>query len=82
MLRKQVVVYANIYAILKRKGELEMWRRPGRKRLAMDLPEWMHEEIKIRAKIRNISITEWILRACYARKKSEGIDISKFSPKE
>lgn len=45
--------------------------RPGRKRLAVDIPLDMHSEIGFCAKERNITITKWILRACYARLKQE-----------
>jgi hypothetical protein len=45
--------------------------RPGRKRLSVDLPQELHDCIKESAKKRNISITMWILRAAYARLKSE-----------
>ena len=51
----------------------KMAKRLGRKRLSVDIPDNMHEEIKRRTKIRNITITRWILRACYARLKTENI---------
>lgn len=47
--------------------------RLGRKRLAIDIPEKMHKDIKLCAKIRNITMTKWIIRALYARLKNEGI---------
>lgn len=59
-----------------------MTKRPGRKRLAVDIPDMLHEDIKLCAKNRNITITRWILRACYARIKNEGIVENKFKPKE
>ena len=38
--------------------------RPGRKRLAVDLPVELHEKIKKLARQRNITITTWIIRRC------------------
>ena len=59
-----------------------MVKRVGRKRLAIDIPEELHGDIKLCAKVRNITMTRWILRACYARLKNEGVMESKFKPKE
>ena len=47
------------------------WKRKGRKRLAIDIPEELHEAIKIYAARRNITMTKWILRACFARQREE-----------
>lgn len=47
--------------------------REGRKRLAVDIPVELFTVIKENAKKRNITITKWILRACYARIKQENI---------
>ncbi len=59
-----------------------MVKRLGRKRLSIDIPEELHEDIKLCAKTRNITMTRWILRACYARLKNEGVMESKFKTKE
>ncbi len=59
-----------------------MSKRLGRKRLAIDIPEELHEDIKLCAKTRNITMTRWILRACYARIKNEGVMENKFQQKE
>jgi len=59
-----------------------MYKRSGRKRLAIDIPESLHDDIKLCAKTRNITMTKWILRACYARIKNEGVMENKFKPKE
>lgn len=59
-----------------------MNKRPGRKRLAIDIPEELHGDIKLCAKTRNITMTKWILRACYARIKNEGAVEDKFKSKE
>jgi len=48
--------------------------REGRKRLSVDIPIEMFAIIKENAKKRNITITKWILRACFARIKLEGKD--------
>jgi len=55
-------------ALLKEK-ECKEYRmaRKGRKRLAMDVPTKIHEEIRQYAKARNITITKWVLRAIYAK---------------
>lgn len=45
--------------------------RPGRKRLAVDIPDAMHNDLKYVARKRNITITKWILRVVYARLKDE-----------
>ena len=45
--------------------------REGRKRLSVDIPIELFTIIKENAKKRNITITKWILRACYIRIKSE-----------
>lgn len=37
--------------------------RIGRKRLALDVPLWLHTEITRLAKARNISLTRWCTRA-------------------
>lgn len=50
-----------------------MSNRPGRKRLAIDIPKELHEDIKFSANLRNITMTRWILRACYARIRDERI---------
>ena len=42
-----------------------MWRRIGRKRLAMDISHEMHQRITETAKKRNITITKWVKRALY-----------------
>jgi uncharacterized protein (DUF1778 family) len=36
--------------------------RQGRKRLSMDVPNNLHDELKKAAKIRNITITRYVLR--------------------
>lgn len=50
-----------------------MSKRVGRKRLAIDIPEEIHNDIKMCANARNITMTRWILRACLTRLKGEGI---------
>jgi len=52
-------------------GDKMNWKRKGRKRLAIDIPEELHEAIKIYAARRNITMTKWILRACFARQREE-----------
>lgn len=59
-----------------------MTKRLGRKRLAIDIPEELHGDIKLCAKVRNITMTKWILRACYTRIKNEGVMESKLNQKE
>lgn len=48
-----------------------MWRRKGRKRLAMDIDEEIHKRMAYWAKERNISITLWVTRAIYQKIKWE-----------
>lgn len=48
-------------------------KRPGRIRLAVDVPVEVHSHIKYCARNRNITMTRWILRALYARLKDEKI---------
>ena len=48
-------------------------KRPGRIRLAVDIPEDMHSKIKFCAKNRNITMTKWIMRACFGKLKEENI---------
>jgi hypothetical protein len=47
------------------------YKRLGRKRLAIDIPEQIHQDMKYCAKIRNITLTRWVLRACYFKLKQE-----------
>jgi hypothetical protein len=47
--------------------------RPGRKRLAVDIPLHIHKKIEEYAKKRNITITTWVLRACYTRLQRESV---------
>lgn len=48
-----------------------MWRRKGRKRLAMDIDENLHQKVKEFAKMRNITVTLWVTRAIYQKVKWE-----------
>ena len=48
-------------------------KRLGRTRLSVDIPDELHEDIRHCANIRNITITQWVLRACYKRMKEERI---------
>jgi len=41
--------------------------REGRRRLSVDVPTWLHEQIKASIKRRNITMTKWVLRALYAK---------------
>lgn len=59
-----------------------MSKRPGRNRLAIDIPEELHKDIKYSAKVRNITMTRWIIRACYARIRDERILEDKFKNKD
>ena len=53
-------------------GEVKMtWKRIGRKRLSVDIPNELHAHIKESSALRGITITKWVLRACYTRKKLE-----------
>lgn len=45
------------------------YKRPGRKRLSVDVPDDLFEAIQFLSKLRNITITRWVLRALYARLK-------------
>jgi hypothetical protein len=47
------------------------WKRIGRKRLSVDIPNELHAHIQKYAAMRGITITKWVLRACYTRKKLE-----------
>jgi hypothetical protein len=38
-------------------------RRKSPKRLTLNIPEDYHKELKIRSVMRNITLTEWVLRA-------------------
>jgi len=38
-------------------------KRPGRKRLSMDVPEGFHKELETEAKKRNSTITRLVMRA-------------------
>lgn len=49
------------------------WKRTGRKRLAIDIPDQIHKDIKLCADVRNITMTRWVLRACYQKLKQERI---------
>lgn len=40
-----------------------MYKRVGRKRLAVDLPIALHESLKVVAKSRNMTLTKYIIRA-------------------
>lgn len=44
-----------------------MVNRSGRKRLSVDLPIYIYNSIKNKAKARGITITMWVIRACHKR---------------
>lgn len=50
-----------------------MAKRQGRKRLAIDIPESMHDDIKYCAEVRNITITRWVMRTLFAKLKTEKV---------
>jgi len=55
-------------ALIKEKERKEhLMARKGRRRLSMDVPTKIHDEIRCYAKARNITITKWVLRALYAK---------------
>ncbi len=45
--------------------------RPGKKRIAVDISEEFHKDMKRFAKKRNISLTTWLLRVIYIGIKEE-----------
>lgn len=45
--------------------------RIGRKRLAMDIPIRIHEDLKVICKTRNVTITKYVLRLIYAKLHDE-----------
>ena len=51
--------------------KLAQRERKGPKRLIVDLPEELHNDIKKRAIDKNISMKEWVLRAISAQIKQE-----------
>jgi hypothetical protein len=65
-------VYINIFHVnILNKGD--GMKRANRKRLSVDVPEDLFKAIKFSAQLRNITITRWVLRACFARIKDEQI---------
>ena len=42
-----------------------------RKRLILNINEELHKTIKIRAAVRNISMSTWVIRALYEKLKKE-----------
>jgi hypothetical protein len=60
-------------------GGGKMANRPGRKRINIDIPEEIYDDIKFCARLRNITMTKWILRACYARLHEERALEEKFT---
>ena len=48
--------------------------RKHRKRLSMDIPTELHDLIKELARERGITITRWVMRACYIKASQEQRD--------
>ena len=46
-------------------------KRPRRTRLSMDIPDFLHQQIKINAKDRNQTLTKYVISALIARLKLE-----------
>lgn len=47
------------------------FQRPGRKRLAVDIPLYVFEKVEQSAKIRNITLTKFILQAILEKLHNE-----------
>lgn len=46
-------------------------KRPGRKRISLDIPDELYEEIERQVKKRNCTLTKWILVALIQRIREE-----------
>lgn len=46
-------------------------KRPGRKRISLDIPDELYEEVEKQIKKRNCTITRWILGALIQRIREE-----------
>lgn len=57
-----IFIYIFVYTTLGLKG-VDMSKRFGRKRLAVDIPSNLHEAIKKIALSRNITLTKYVIRA-------------------
>jgi predicted HicB family RNase H-like nuclease len=53
-------VYTKIHDIIK---NMKVWKRAGRKRLSVDIPEELHKKLVFMAKRRNCTITKYVIRA-------------------
>lgn len=66
-------MYTFYYSVLEYLMKGEIMSRPNRKRMYIEVPDQLYEDIKFCAKTRNITITRWVLRACYVKLQDERI---------
>lgn len=46
-------------------------RREGRKRLSLDMPTWLHDQIRMQAMNYHCTMTKWIMKAAVEKIKRE-----------